>query len=237
MACADPDQVELCPRPVPRCRRSWIRRTSYSSTRRPGQVGQRLDQRIAVDLQPQRGVDLGRRRRGTRALTRCGAAPRPRGRRRACPPAASGSSRLRRVGGQLLDAPAHRGRLVAHDGLETLACRRVEIGVVEQLDRRLQVAERRPAAFGQLVQQRSRADSSAKSRVMLSSISTKPFSAASDGVSEPPVIAHRRHLHPQQLPAARAGDELRRRVLAAPRCRRCCTLSSACATSLRSNTA
>jgi hypothetical protein len=107
------------------------------------------------------------------------------------------------------------------------------VGVVQHLHRRLQVAQRRAAAFGQAVQQRSRALSSAKSRVMLSSISTKPLI----GAGRRPVVrrAHRRHLHAQQLAAARGGDELRRRAGRAA-LQRCCTLSSACATSLRSNT-
>ena len=77
---------------------------------------------------------------------------------------------------------------------------------------------------------------SSKSRVMLSQHQHEARQlAASSGAGRR--IAHRRHLHAQQLAGARAGDELRRRAGAAPRCSRCWMLSSAWATSARSNTA
>ena len=120
-----------------------------------GQVGQRLQQREAVDLEPQR------RRRPrcvparSRAAPRCGAARPPPGRRRACPPAASASSAsCVRARGQLLRcagscaAPRRAPRPWKRSRVGG-----VQVGVVEHLHRRLQVAQRRAAAFGEAVQQ------------------------------------------------------------------------------------
>ena len=135
--------------------------------------------------------------------------------------------------GQVLDALAHRARLVADHGLEALAHRRVHVGVVEHLHRRLQVAQRRAAAFGEAVQQL------VAGRFVLE-LARDVVEHQHEAVHRRIVrrgAAHRRHHRAQQLPGRRGGDELRRRLRRAALQPRCSIFSSACATSLRSNTA
>ncbi len=119
-----------------------------------GQVHQRLQQRVAVDLQPQRRVDLvgadaaGRMRRRD--------APQRGGAQVGAEHVLERPARLLRLHGmraEAVDALAHRTHLVAHDAQEALAGGGVEVLVVEHLDGRLQVAERGAAAFGELLQQ------------------------------------------------------------------------------------
>ena len=107
----------------------------------PGQVGQRLQQAEAVHLQPQLRIHVAAAGAAAEQLldAACGGLhqvgtthvlQRPAG--------------LERLGGvlrHLLDALAHRRHLVAHHGLEAAARVGVELGVVQQLHRRLQVAQ------------------------------------------------------------------------------------------------
>ena len=175
-----------------------------------GQVGQCLKQREAVDLEPQRAVDL-----------RCGSthtgngldAPQP-GRdqvraqhvlqRPACLHALCGAV------GQVADALAHRADLVANDTVEALAHGRFQVGVVEHLDGRLKVAERRPAALGQPVQQLVARGFGFE---VAGDVVQHQHEAAEDGLLAGLAnVAHRRHLRAQQLPAGGGGDELGRRA-------------------------
>ena len=113
---------------------------------------------------------------------------------------------------EVSNAIAHGAHFVTDDGVESLARRCIHIVVVEHLDGCLQVAERRAAAFGQAVQKlipRRFVGEVARDVV---EHQHEPVQA---GVQRRRDRAHRRHLHAQQLPTARAGDELRRGVCGA----------------------
>ena len=115
------------------------------------------------------------------------------------------------IAGQALQARRHRRDLVAHDRLEALAHRRFEIGQLEHLDRRLQVAERSAAAFGQAEQQ-------AVAQGLLLEVAGHVVEHQDEAAQRAVDLAlarrvvHRSHLHAQQPAGRRAGDELRRRA-------------------------
>ena len=108
---------------------------------------------------------------------------------------------------QILDTFTQRGGFLAHHGQETFAHGVVQIRVGEHVDRRLQVAQRAPAAFGhgvqQLVAQRLLFE-------LARDVVQHQHEAAQhrNGV----VVQHGGHLDAQQLTVAGGGHELRRRL-------------------------
>ena len=203
-----PDQIRSsCARPLAGCRRKVHGADLELVDQAAGQVTQRLQQRKAVHLQPQRTVHLLRagasgahrfdatQRRGHEVGTQH-VLQRP-----------AGLDVLRAARGQLLDAPGHRPGLVAHDSQEALARRGVEVGVVEHFHRRLQVAQRCAAAFGQALQQLVLRG---VALVVARDVVQHQHEAAQGRVGSL-AVAHRGHLRAQQLPALGDGDELRRR--------------------------
>ena len=92
--------------------------------------------------------------------------------------------------------------------MEALAHRRFEVGVVQHVDRRLHIGERRAAAFGQPEQQ------AVALRILLEVARdvVQHQHEAADRTVAVVAAAHRRHLRAQQLAGARGGDELRRRA-------------------------
>ena len=202
-----------------------------------GEVGERLQQRVAVDLQPQRRIDLvGARPQPSRGLRCAARRPRP-GRRRACPPAASASSapvgmspasglQARRSSPRPRRArPPGSARASALRGRAARASRPPPAGC----------RARRGCLRSGRCSRRSRSASCSKSRVMSSSIRTKPLSPPSTSPSLAGSCTGAictRSSWPAGVPVTNCADGL-----AAPRRRRWRTLSSACAISGRSKTA
>ena len=101
------------------------------------------------------------------------------------------------VAGELPDGGLSRASVADH-AVEGARAAGIDAFVVEQLHRRLQVAQRGAAAFGEARAAACRARTRRRSsRVMFSSISTKPLQRHFAGLRVD--LAHRRHLHAQQL--------------------------------------
>ena len=182
--------------------------------RRPaGRRGRRAPAAASSCRPSARGSDRPRRRspapnRGLRCAAR---RPRP-GRRRACPPSASASS------ARSARSPARdcRRAVIAATSSRTTAWKRSRIGASRSGSSSISTAACRLPSEARLPSvrpssRRSRRASCSKSRVMSSSIRTKPLRPAFDFALARRVV-HRRHLHAQQLAGRRAGDELRRRA-------------------------
>ncbi len=191
----------------------------------PGEKSQRLQQQVAVDAQPQRRVDLlDTDLAAVLALD----APAGGGHEIGAEHVLERPARLQRLGA----ACRHRAHLLAqaagflaHHLQQPRARLGVDVGQVERLHRRLQVAERRTAALGQLVQQAvalrfggevvrdvvEQQHEAGECSLEVGSLDAGSLVAGGlvvgglDG-------AHRRQLHAQQLAALRAGDELGRRM-------------------------
>jgi hypothetical protein len=175
----------------------------------PGQVQQGLDQRVAVHLEPQRGVHLAGQHARVQLLLQ---AARRRGHQVGAQHVFQRPARLelaQALVGGLVQAPRQGADLVADHTQEALARGGVEAGVVEQFHRRLQVAQAAALAFGDTVQQ-------LVTRGVLGQVARDVVQHQHEAIERVfgPGLggAHRRHLHAQQLAAARGGDELRRRV-------------------------
>jgi hypothetical protein len=105
--------------------------------------------------------------------------------------------------------PCAAASFVADDGQKALARGRVQRRVVQQFDGRLQVADVAAVALGQLVQP---AVALGVFGEVARDVVQHQHEAVQRHVDRGVGCAHRGHLHAQQLSAARAGDELRRRV-------------------------
>ena len=178
-----------------------------------GQVGQRLQQREAVDLQPQRRIDIVGR--GAAAVLGLDAA-RGRGHQVGAEHVFQRPARLQGLRACGWPASCMRWLIAPHlvaDHAEEALARRARRGRGSRASPPPPAGC--PATRGCLRSGRAAAgrasDSSAKSRVMLSSISTKPLSAAASPsrrrIARTGAICTR-----SSCPARRAGDELRRRV-------------------------
>ena len=209
-----PDQVEVGPPGLRRATQTQAHAADVVLVGQPlGQRGQRLQQRKAVHLEPQRTAAVI-------AFFDPGAQP-PRRvdaplRRRQQVFAQHVFQRPARldafcgVVGQRVQARAHRADLVADHRLEALAHRRFEVGQVEHVDRRLHAGERRAAAFGQREQQRV-------ARRLFFELTRDVVQHQHETGDRSAVAVVRRtgdcrHLGAQQLAGARGGDELRRRT-------------------------
>ena len=117
--------------------------------------------------------------------------------------------------------------------VETVALRRVEVRVVEHVERGLHAGERRPARLGVLEQ----LPVAPRMRLV---VVGDVVEQQDEPRSSRPVRrgrAHGREAHPQQMAGGRAGHEARRRGRwSPPRAMRCSTVSSAWAISARSIT-
>ena len=99
----------------------------------------------------------------------------------------------------------HAAHLIADDRQKALAHGRFQIGKRQHVHRRLQVGQRGAAAFGQAVQQLALLGIGFHAGGHVVQHQHK----AGNGGSRLGLGAHRRHLHPQQLPAQRRSDQLR----------------------------
>ena len=177
-----------------------------------GQVLQRLDEAEAVDLQPQLRVDLaGNHARVELGLDAAGSRRHQVGAQHVFQRPARLDAAQALFGG-LVEAPRHRTDLVADDGMEALARGGVELGLVQQFDRGLQVAQGAAMAFGDAVQQ-------AVAFVVIGQVAGDVVEHQHEAVQRLSGRcfgrAHRRHLHTQQLPTGRGRHELRRRMRSA----------------------
>ena len=184
------------------------------------QIGQRLQHRIAVELEPKRGID--RVDAGLDAGERLDAAlhrqhevdatdflQRP----------ARGQP-LRVLARHIVQAFAHHARLLAHDGQKARAHGGIQVGVVEHFSGRTQVRQRAAAALGQAVQElhtrafglvfrRDVVEHQHEAGDRCAALAFRCVATLSAHTAD---ATHRGHLRAQQLARARGGDELGARI-------------------------